>query len=274
MIKFVLYLIGLSNSRVAMAYTWERKDLMVKVMLSLPGVATQILVSVGKKEERIDFLLDCGSGTLRDLLLNHYLSEEGFKRIKAVLISHEHFDHVGDLYPLMDFMHMIGRREPLEVFVPKPSIVVTDFVSTLRKFRKSSLTYNIRLLEVCDGDEFLYGPIKVRAFQVVHRGSTKTEPVGPYIPAVGYSIMYNDMRIVYSGDTGLCESLVREVDGADLAILEATWKERKERYREVHLSEEEAIELGRTAKDFLLVHRLSDLYHALGQKRSHNTSSG
>ncbi len=246
-----------------MPYKWEKNGLSVKVMFSLPGVATQILISAIK--ERIDLLLDCGSGTLRDLLLGQYLGEKGFSNIKAVLISHEHFDHVGGLYSLLDFMHMIGREKPLEIAVPKPSTVAIRLIDALIAFRKSSLTYNIDLLEVSDGDEFQYGPMRVRVFGVVHRGSTKTEPIGPYIPAVGYSIAYKGIKLVYSGDTGICDSLARELKGADLAILEATWEEKK-RHKEIHMSEEEAIELGKIAKKFLLVHKLRDLREALSQK--------
>ena len=246
-----------------MSYEWKKNGLSVKVMFSLPGVATQILVSA--VNERIDLLLDCGSGTLRDLLLDQYLDEKGFSNIKAVLISHEHFDHVGGLYPLLDFMHMIGREEPLEIAVPRPSTVAVRLIDALRAFRKSSLTYKIDLLEVSDGDELQYRSVSVRAFGVVHRGSTKTEPIGPYIPAVGYSIFYNGIKLVYSGDTGVCDSLVRELKGADLAILEATWEEKKD-FKEIHMSEEEAIELGKAAKEFLLIHRLRDLRRALRQK--------
>ncbi|RLG46318.1 MAG: hypothetical protein DRN90_06680 [Thermoproteota archaeon] len=249
--------------RVDMSYKWEKNGLSVNVMFSLPGVATQILVSA--IEERIDLLLDCGCGTLRDLLLDQYLDEKGFSNIKAVLISHEHFDHVGGLYPLLDFMHMIGREESLEIMVPRPSTVAVRLIDALKTFRKSSLTYKIDLLEVSDGDEFQFGPMRVRVFGVVHRGSTKTEPIGPYIPAVGYSVFFNGIKIVYSGDTGVCDSLTRELSGADLAILEATWEEKKD-FKEIHMSEEEAIKLGRTAKEFILIHRLRDLRKALKQK--------
>ncbi len=246
-----------------MSYEWKKNGLSVKVMFSLPGVATQILVSA--INEKTDLLLDCGSGTLRDLLLDQYLSEKGFSNIRAVLISHEHFDHVGGLYPLLDFMHMIGRKRPLEILVPRPSIVARRMVDALKAFRKSSLTYEIELLEVSGGDKFGYGPIIVKAFEVVHRGSTVTEPIGPYLPAVGYSIMYNGMKIVYSGDTGVCDSLAREVSGSDLAILEATWEDRKG-YEEVHMTEEEAIKLGKTAKELLLIHKLRDLWKSLKRK--------
>ncbi|HDO20702.1 MAG TPA: ribonuclease Z [Candidatus Bathyarchaeota archaeon] len=234
---------------------WSKNGLSVKVLCSLPGVATQIIVST---KEEVDVLLDCGSGVLRDLLLNHYRKSIFFNNISAILISHEHFDHVGGLYSLLDFMHMIGRGKPLTIFVPKPSKVTKRLIEALINFRRSKLAYHVNLIEVEDQDIIKIEPLKIKAFKVVHRGSTETEPCGPLIPAVGYTIQYKNLRIVYSGDTGLTESLKEEVMDADLAILEATWLEDKG-LTEIHLSEKQAIELGGSAKDFMLIHRLRDL---------------
>lgn len=75
------------------------------------------------------------------------------------------------------------------------------------------------------------------------------------IPALGYSISYRGQRIVISGDTGICQSLRKFTEGADLAILEATAKEKTAEDSEIHLSIEEATEIGKTAKKFILIHK-------------------
>ena len=232
--------------------SWQKGDLKVKVLFSIPSIATQIIASA--ESEHLDILLDCGEGILRDLLLNHYRDPRKLGRLKAILITHEHFDHIGGLYSLMDYMHVIGRLEPLIISTPKPSLVAKYFTRTLMEFRESKLTYSVKLMELEDQEEFQVGPLNIKAFKVLHRGSTKTEPIGPLVPAVGYTITYKGLRIVYSGDTGMCDNLLKEVRGADLAILEATWTERKDK-PEIHLSEEEAKELGEMAKDYILVHR-------------------
>lgn len=43
--------------------------------------------------------------------------------------------------------------------------------------------------------------------------------------------------------------------GADLAILEATANEKTAKDSEVHLSIKEATEIGKTAKEFILIHK-------------------
>ncbi|MCS7364898.1 MAG: MBL fold metallo-hydrolase [archaeon GB-1867-035] len=238
-----------------MDQSWSKNGLSVKVLFSIPGVATQIVIST---EESVDILLDCGSGVLRDLLFSYYPESKLINNISAILISHEHFDHVGGLYPLMDFMHMIGREKPLTLLVPKPSEVAKRFVEALKFFRKSKLTYQVNLIEVRDQDVIKIEPLTIKVFKVIHRGSTRTEPRGPLIPAVGYTIHYRDLKIVYSGDTGFIKTLEDEVENADLAILEATWPEDKG-IDEIHLSEKEAIKIGERAKEYMLIHRLRDL---------------
>jgi len=237
---------------------WCSDGFSIEVLYSLPGVATQVVASIGGV---LDILIDCGDGVLRDLLMGYYLDAELFNRIAAVLISHEHFDHVGGLYSLMDFMHMIGRVERLIVAVPRPSIVVKGFIRAVEEWR-GGLSYGVDLIEVVDGDVLHIDPVEVRAFEVVHRSRTRMEPHGRRVPAVGYSLSYGGVRVVYSGDTGPCPSLEREVEGADLAILEATWG-RGEVLGDSHLTEDEAIRLGEKARHYILIHRRSRLMEIL-----------
>jgi ribonuclease BN (tRNA processing enzyme) len=92
---------------------------------------------------------------------------------------------------------------------------------------------------------------------VVHRGAIKVFGIGKRIPALGYSISYGKQRIVISGDTGVCASLKRFVKGADLAIIEATMNKVTAEDSEVHLSIEDAMKIGKTAKEFILIHKIS-----------------
>lgn len=101
--------------------------------------------------------------------------------------------------------------------------------------------------------------MSIRAYAVVHCGSIEGFGILDPIPAVGYRISHKGETIAVSGDTGFCPSLERLAKGADLAIIEASYKKSKGVDREilekVHLSEELAQEIGRLAKDFVLVHR-------------------
>ena len=65
---------------------------------------------------------------------------------------------------------------------------------------------------------------------------------------------YGNVRIVFSGDTSVCDSLKREVENADLAVLDATSTE-KSMIQEKHMIVKEAEEIGSLAKKFLLIHK-------------------
>jgi ribonuclease BN (tRNA processing enzyme) len=101
--------------------------------------------------------------------------------------------------------------------------------------------------------------MSIEAFPVLHCGSTKDSGILAPVPAMGYRISYKDETVAISGDTGNCPSLKRLVGGADLAILEATYRSRsdvgEEYLQKVHLSRDLATKLGGTAKEFILVHK-------------------
>lgn len=230
-----------------MQKVWRGKGWNVRVLYSRAGVATQILVSTAES----DLLVDVGDGTLRDLLALNY----NFGRLKAILITHGHFDHMGGLWALLGFLRMIGRAENLTVITPPSCSEVKSIVNSLIDVYHGTMPFKIVIKELADEEKTSVDKMTVQAFEVVHRGATKAYGLGKRIPAVGYSITYNGQRVVVSGDTGICQSLKRFVKDADLAILEATLKRRTPETAEVHLSPEEAAEIGKTAKEYMLIHR-------------------
>jgi len=226
---------------------WRGKNWNVKVLYSKAGVATQVLISALKS----DILVDVGDGTLRDLLELDY----DFERLKAVAMTHGHFDHVGGLWTLLGFLRMIGRTSDLFLIAPRSCSEVKNLVEGFMAVYSDTMPFQVILNELSNEDKIMIGAIEAQAFSVIHRGSTKVYGVGKRVPAVGYSISYNKQRIVISGDTGMCQSLKKFAKGADLAILEASAKEKTAKNFEVHLSIEEATEIGKTAKKFILIHQ-------------------
>ena len=230
-----------------MLSAWQGGNWNVRVLYSKAGVATQILVSTLK----CDILVDVGDGTLRELLELDY----NFEQLKAIAITHGHFDHVGGLWTLLGFLRMIGRTSDLVLIAPRFCSEAKNLVEGFMAVYGDTMPFRVILKELVDEQKIMVGPIEVQAFSVVHRGSTKLHGAGKRVAAVGYSISYYKQRIVISGDTGMCQSLKQFVKGADLAILEATAKEKTAKNFEVHLSIEEAREIGKTAKKFILIHQ-------------------
>ena len=224
----------------------------MKVLYSRAGVATQILISTVE----CDVLVDVGDGILRDLLQVGY----DFERLEAIAITHGHFDHVGGLWTLLGFMRMIGRTKDLLIIAPSNCIEVEKLVKSFTIIYNETMPFKIILKELSEEEKVNVGKMTVQAFPVIHRGAIKVFGVLKRIPALGYSISYGRQRIVISGDTGLCQSLVKFTEGADLAILEATINKKNAKDSEVHLSVREATEIGKKAKKFILIHKGSWAY--------------
>lgn len=134
---------------------------------------------------------------------------------------------------------------------------VKSIVKGFTMVYRETMPFKITLKELSDREKFNVEKMAVQAFSVVHRGAIKVFGIGKRIPALGYSISYGKQRIVISGDTGVCASLKRFAKGADLAIIEATMNKVTAEDSEVHLSIEDAMKIGKTAKEFILVHKIS-----------------
>ena len=231
--------------------SWEGKNLLAHVLYSRAGVAQHIWI----ENQNGAILIDAGDGLIRDLISNDL--DPG--RIRGVVFTHGHFDHVGGLYSLLGFLRMIGRRKPLPIIAPRGCEEVFSLVESFENCYPDTLPFEIRRREVRSEQVVRIAKMSIRACEVVHCGSIEGAEILDRIPAMGYRISHRRESIAISGDTGFCPSLERLAKGADLAIVEASYKKSKSLDRDVlkkvHLSEELAQKVGRLAKNFLLVHR-------------------
>jgi ribonuclease Z len=233
---------------------WENDEVKVEVPFSAAGVATTIVLTskfTGKM-----MLLDVGDGALRDLLMSgntNFVDEIG-----PIAISHGHFDHVGGIHSLLGFMQMMGRKEPLNILIPSDCMQAISLIKGFRENYKDTLQFKMRYHEMTEGSGFDTDFFRVKAIGVEHY-SLEAHPDDEILdPALGFRVQVGETLIAYTGDTRLChgaEAIVRE---ADLAIIEATRKETPTGPR-VHLSISEAKELGKLAKNYLLIHKVPEM---------------
>ncbi len=182
-----------------------------------------LFVIAGKKL----FVVDAGPGGVRQM----ELMKLPLGRVKAVLLTHFHSDHIGDLGELMLKRWAGGaNNEPLDVFGPEGvETVVKGFnlaYSIDSGYRVShhgpettppggaggtakTFDFPAGKQEKVIIDE---AGVKVTAFPVDHR---------PVKPAVGYRFDYKGRSLVISGDSLPSESLRRRAGGADLLIHDA-----------------------------------------------------
>ena len=94
--------------------------------------------------------------------------------------------------------------------------------------------------------------LEVQPFKVHHGGSTK-KGVLPEIPAYGFQVKSSEIKIAYSGDTCFFNELKTYFEGVDLALVEATMRDKGS---EVHLSETEALKAAEGAIEVFLIHKV------------------
>lgn len=233
---------------------WENDEIHVEVPFSAAGVSTTIVLTskfTGKM-----MILDVGDGVLRDLLMSG--NTDFVDEIDPIVISHGHFDHVGGLHSLLGFMQMMARTKPLNILIPNNCKQAIGIIKGFRDAYKERLPYKIWYHEMSEGSGFDTDFFKVKSFEVEHY-SLESHPEEEVLePSLGFRVQIGETIVGYSGDTRLCSGVETVVRDVDLAIIESTRKETPTGPR-VHLSVSEAEDLGKLAKDYILIHRVPEL---------------
>jgi ribonuclease BN (tRNA processing enzyme) len=236
---------------------WENDEVYVNILFSAAGVGTTILLT-SKFTGRM-MVLDVGDGGLRDLLA---LGSTDFVHdIDPIAISHGHFDHIGGLHSLFGFMRMMKRKNPLNLLIPAGCIEAIGIIKGYRDFYSKTLPYKIWYHELSPGSGFDTDFFKIKSFEVEHFSLEFDQGAGVLEPALGFRVQIGGTTVGYTGDTRLCSGAEAIVRAADLAIIEATHKQTPDpdSGHRVHLSTEEAKELGKLAKEYILIHEIPEL---------------
>ncbi len=204
-------------------------------------------------------LLDCGPGILPRLR-----DREGWPRIDAIVITHFHLDHWGDLVPwVWGVMYGLGHEAPRpELWVlPGGRDHLASLGSRLGFPDMFEKTFNLQ--EYRDGDVFEAGGLSVTPLRLPHYG----------LETYGLRVSNRNRTLAYSGDAGPSDRLVELARGADVFLCEATL-ERGDLDGEPrgHLSADEAVTAFRKsgAKRLLLTHRPDELATPAGIELAHD----
>ena len=224
---------------------WKKKDFSIKIFCSIPNIATGILLKAGKAY----FVIDPGDGILRDL--DHEISVEQILNISDIFITHGHHDHVGGVWSLLTYLRVMRKKTPLTIHYPEGCVEIESIYHAFEKVYFDSITYPIRLRPIETTKSFSRKNVTVKPFPVIHK-EYLSDGSKRQVPALGYKFTFENKKICYGGDTAYCDELVKHAKNSDLAIIEAGHDE--EVSDEMHMSLSEAKSIGKTAKEYFLVH--------------------
>jgi ribonuclease Z len=114
------------------------------------------------------------------------------------------------------------------------------------------LSYKIILHQIENENSFQKDSVSIQPFKVNHREAAAENEDPIEVPSLGFKFNFDGKSICYGGDTAYCENLVNMAKDSDLAIIEAGAD--NDEHSDLHMTMSEAIKIGKTAKEYFLVH--------------------
>jgi len=212
-------------------------------------------VAIRRKNELLMF--DCGEGTQRQMIK----AGIGFHRKAKVFVTHMHGDHVLGLPGLLQTMSLLGRTNELEIYGPHG---IKEFVDATNRTVHFTLMFPVKVSEiyegrVCEEKEYTVysvqsghmnpslsyalaekprsgrfhtkkakalGVPKGQLWSKLQSGESVKLLDGRIVePKMVLGVSRSGRKIVYSGDTGASENLVKLAENADLLIHESTFED-------------------------------------------------
>jgi ribonuclease BN (tRNA processing enzyme) len=240
------------------------------MIYSAAGLSTSIFLDFPDGR----FIVECGDCAVRDMIELERYQREGDgpmhpvdlrnsgEAVKGVLISHGHYDHYSGLLTLLNFLQLLGRKSQLPVIYPQGGIPVESLVDHFTDHLWEDPLYDIDLVPLTDGEDLSILDVLIESRSTVHRHS-RPGAVGGTLPSLSYRLTANGESVVFTGDTGEPKGLSDHVKGCDLAVIEATFPRPGFGADGVHLTTDQALDLGSLAKDRMLVHFTAGSYEKL-----------
>ena len=144
------------------------------------------------------------------------------QKIKALLLTHQHYDHIGDVPSLAMNLYLSGTTINIYSILP-----VYD---TLTKYLLNGELYPNFLERPQENPTIKFTEIKMHDTEQIEGYSVLAVPVNHSVPTVGYQITSNGKIVFYTGDTGPGLADCWRYVSPQLLIVEVTASNRYEEF--------------------------------------------
>ena len=229
-----------------------------------------------KGKNEFCYLFDCGEGTQRQILL----ADLNPMKLNEIFITHWHGDHWLGLFGLIDTMGFENRLKPLTIYAPEAEKLTSllDLGYSSKRFKitpKDVPAKDCQIKNLLETHDFKIVSVPVKhdvaavAYSLMEKdrvkiNKEKAKKVG--LPAQGpiyreikekgrvifkgtkiefkdISLVEKGKKMVYSGDTEICDNLIRLVQDADLLIQDCTYFDSEKSKEYGHASLEDVVKM-------------------------------
>jgi ribonuclease BN (tRNA processing enzyme) len=202
------------------------------------------LSSVVVQTSEYTFLLDCGEGTSKQLVMNGF----DLDCIDAVLISHYHPDHATGLYMLIQMLYLQNRKKPLKLFLPERSEAFLDSLHMFYTFEQR-LPFKLHVSEMPEA-EMHYPELSIALTDhlIGYEGFLKKKHYPNLMQSFCVAVTSDSRTLLYTSDINTFSNIEYLIEKADTLIIDA-----------LHPDAELIISLAEnTKKRLILTHGISE----------------
>lgn len=174
-----------------------------------------------------DYLIDAGDGVCEQLAK----ANVSLAQVKAVVLSHLHFDHTAGLFGIISLRWQTSITSPLTIYGPPGTKQLVDgILSSMRPAVEAGYAYpgevhrpfqpGITVVEIRDGASFDLGATHVTAAKNTHYTFPPGSADDARFQSLSFRFATPGRVIAYTGDTGVSPAVEGLAKGADLLVSE------------------------------------------------------